>query len=89
MAEQTKRVEVRSYVVTEQIKRVKVTKTRGEDVKPGQDVVLEDKYKWRVLGNERGQGGGGAVQLYRKDAGRMWRGYEHWDSFNVVKRGNK
>jgi hypothetical protein len=29
------------------------------------------------------------VQLYRKDAGRMWRGYEHWDSFNVVKRGNK
>ena len=44
--------------MTEQAKRVKVTKTRGEDVKAGEDVVLEDKHKWRVLRNERGIGGG-------------------------------
>ena len=75
--------------MAEQTKRVKVTKTRGEDVTPGQDVVLEDKYAWRVLRNERGLGGGGAVQLHRKGHGTMWRSYEHWDNFNVVKRGNK
>jgi hypothetical protein len=75
--------------VTEQRKRVKVTKTRGEDVKAGQDVVLEDKHVWRVLRNDHGLGGGGAVELHRKDHGRMWRGYEHWDRFNVVKRGNE
>ena len=74
--------------MTEQTKRVKVTKTRGEDVKPGQDVVLEDKHAWRVLRNERSPGGNGAVQLHRKGYGEMWRGYEHSDNFNVVKRGN-
>ena len=74
--------------MTEQAKRVKVTKTRGEDVKAGEDVVLEDKHKWCVLRNERGIGGGGAVLVHRKDHGKMWRGYEHWNTFNVVKRGS-
>ena len=74
--------------MAEEVKRIKVTRTRGEDVKAGQDVLLEDKQVWRVLRNERGMGGGGAVQLHRKDAGQMWRGYENWDNFNVVKRGN-
>lgn len=72
--------------MAEQTKRVKVTKTRGEDVQPGQDVVLEDIYIYRVLRNDRGMGGGGAIELHRKDFGRMWRGYEHWDNFNVVRR---
>jgi hypothetical protein len=72
--------------VTDQLRRAKVTKTRGEDVKPGQNVVLEDKYAWRVLRNDRGLSGGGAVELHRKGYGRLWRGYEHWDSFNVVRR---
>lgn len=67
--------------------KIKTTKMRGEDIKPGQDVALEDEYKWRVLRNERGLGGGGAILLHRKDAGQMWRGYESQDKFNVVARG--
>ena len=63
-----------------------LTRTRGENIRAGQDVVLEDKYTWRVLRNERGIGGSGAVELHHRDRGRMWRGYEHWDSFNVVRR---
>tara|TARA_Y100000593_G_scaffold87076_1_gene166937 strand:- start:1997 stop:2221 length:225 start_codon:yes stop_codon:yes gene_type:complete len=74
--------------VAEEAKRIKVTRTRGEDVQAGQDVLLEDKQVWRVLRQERGYGGGGAVLVHRKERGKMWRGYENWDNFNVVKRGN-
>ena len=74
--------------MAEEAKRIKVTRTRGEDVQAGQDVLLEDKQVWRVLRQERGLGGGGAVLVHRKDHGKIWRGYENWDNFNVVKRGN-
>ena len=78
--------------MTTQLKKVKVTKMRGEDVKAGQSVGLEDKFVYRVLRNDRDRrGGGGALQLYRKGYGWMWRGYQHHNSFNVVTHtiGNK
>lgn len=62
----------------------KVRKTRGEDIKAGQTIILEDKRAYRVLENDRGKGGDGALKLQRPNW--QWRGYEHWDTFNVVKQ---
>jgi len=62
---------------------VKTTQIRGEDIRPGQTVILEDKNVYRVLRNDRARrGGSGALQLHRN--GWMWRGYECHTTFDVV-----
>ena len=60
----------------------KVKKIRGEDVKAGQIIILEDKRAYCVLQNDRGKGGNGALKLHRPDW--QWRGYEHWNTFDVI-----
>ena len=61
-----------------------ITTIRGEDIRAGQFIVLDNK-AFRVLQNDRARrGGDGALKLAR--GGWKWRGYKCRDTFQVVTR---
>lgn len=62
---------------------INVTTRRGEDIRAGQYIVLDNK-AFRVLQNDRARiGGGGALKL-KCNWSNPWRGYECLGTFQVV-----
>jgi translation elongation factor P/translation initiation factor 5A len=65
---------------------VATIKVRGEDIRAGQYVVLNNR-AFRVLRNHRSRrGGDGALKLRCQGVGETWRGYECRDTFQVAKK---
>ena len=61
---------------------IKVIKVRGEDIRAGQYIVLDNK-AFRILQNDRARhGGDGALKLAR--SGWKWHGYKCRDTFQIV-----
>jgi translation elongation factor P/translation initiation factor 5A len=61
------------------------TKVRGEDIRAGQYIVLDNK-AFRILQNDRARHGGDGALKLKCNWSNPWRGYECRDTFQVVTR---